>query len=57
MGFRLYSLATIKKQMTDKQNSISSMVKNIQTKIFKFLFNYEAANTEMFSKDASEEEK
>ena len=55
MGFRLYSSAAIKKQINERQSSISGMVKMIQTKIFKFLFNYEASNTYAASEEKENE--
>ncbi len=41
----MYNLICIRKQITERPNSIATLVKNIQTKVFRFLFNYDAINT------------
>lgn len=44
IGYRLFSQISIKKQINERPTSINNLMKNIQTKVFKFLFNYEASN-------------
>lgn len=57
IGLRLYSSISIKKQINDRSTSISALVKNVQTKVFKYLFNYEAANTYTATDETSENKK
>lgn len=44
IGYRLYTHISIKKQINERPPTLSALMKNIQTKVFKFLFNYEASN-------------
>ena len=56
-GARLFPYICLKKYITERPLTISGLVKNIQTKVFKHLFNYEASSSYTATKDISEVEK
>lgn len=44
IGFQIYNYICLKRGISERPSSIIGLIKNIQTKVFKHLFNYEACN-------------
>ncbi len=44
IGFRMYNQIAIRRFVTERILTISGLTKLIQTKVFKYLFNYEASS-------------
>lgn len=47
----MYNLICIRKQINERPSSIAALMKNIQLKVFRFLFNYDAFNVYTASSD------
>lgn len=54
IGFKMYNMICIKKQITERPTSISGLVRNIQTKVFKHILGYEASSVYTASQDGQE---
>ena len=53
-GYKIYNTICIRKQIAERPNSIGALVRNIQTKVFKFLLGYEASSVYTASNEEPE---
>lgn len=48
IGFKLYTQICLKRGINERPSTLNGLMKNVQTKVFKFLFNYEASRIETY---------
>lgn len=54
VGYKIYNTICISKQITERPKSISAIVRNIQNKVFRFLFGYDIATVYTATQDGHE---